>query len=172
MQVVLCLGSNLGNKFHNIRSAINLLAQKISNIIVSPLYKTKAMLLEGSPKNWDLDFLNLAIKGQYTGDLSDLLAYIKQCEAKIGRINRGQWSPREIDIDIVITDQDIIISSDQLTVPHKALLERSFFLIPINDIAPTIRYFVTGKFFQKTIQEICNELFLQSDSTNKLERYL
>ena len=95
-----------------------------------------ALIPENSPKNWNKEFFNIACSGQV--DLSKfppikILQIIKNIEAKIGRVDRGKWSPREIDIDIAIIE-NIFLESEKLSIPHKQLINRDFFIRPIMEI--------------------------------------
>ena len=46
-----------------------------------------------------------------------------------------RWGPRTLDVDILLFEEQII-DEDDLIIPHPRMLERSFVLIPLNDIAP------------------------------------
>jgi 2-amino-4-hydroxy-6-hydroxymethyldihydropteridine diphosphokinase/dihydropteroate synthase len=95
-----------------------------------------ALIPENSPKNWNKEFFNIAFSGQV--DLSKfhpikILQIIKNIEAKIGRVDRGKWSPREIDIDIAFIE-NIFFENENLSIPHKQLVNREFFIKPIMEI--------------------------------------
>jgi 7,8-dihydro-6-hydroxymethylpterin-pyrophosphokinase len=64
-EVVLGLGSNLGDRSSYLESAIFQLEKKgaISNITLSSVHQTKAALLKNSPREWDIDYLNMAVRG-------------------------------------------------------------------------------------------------------------
>jgi 2-amino-4-hydroxy-6-hydroxymethyldihydropteridine diphosphokinase len=47
------------------------------------------------------------------------------------------WHEREIDIDILLFG-DIIIETDQISIPHPRMHERAFVLNPLSEIAPGI----------------------------------
>ncbi|KJV69118.1 2-amino-4-hydroxy-6-hydroxymethyldihydropteridine diphosphokinase [Candidatus Neoehrlichia procyonis] len=131
--VVLSLGSNLGYRLSNIQLAIRMLP--IVNKVCSCVYESEALLPHGAPISWNIPFLNMAVAG-YT-DLSPfaLLCHIKKIENFLGRRNKEFWSPRTIDIDIILWN-NVIINDETLQIPHQHMRYRDFVLIPICDICP------------------------------------
>jgi 2-amino-4-hydroxy-6-hydroxymethyldihydropteridine diphosphokinase len=87
--------------------------------------------------------LNLAARGTTTLDPHGLLRRIKKVESEMGRTATVRYGPRPIDIDILFFD-DLVISSEALTVPHPLLAERGFVLVPLAEIAPEVRHPVVG----------------------------
>ena len=59
-----------------------------------------------------------------------MLAQVKAIEARMGREKIIEKGPRNIDLDILLHD-DIVFESDNLSVPHKSMLEREFVLRPL-----------------------------------------
>jgi 2-amino-4-hydroxy-6-hydroxymethyldihydropteridine diphosphokinase len=53
-----------------------------------------------------------------------------------------------MDIDILLYD-DIILHTDQLTIPHPLMCERKFVLEPLVEIAPELIHPITGKTFKE-----------------------
>lgn len=162
-KIVFGLGSNLGNRELQLALAIDLLALKLDlkNIKKSKILENKALLKKDAPKEWDLDFLNVAISANI--DLTrfspeKILEIIKNIEKEIGRKNPTNpsiiWAPREIDIDILAIDDLIIDLGDKLKIPHQALLERDFFLKIFSEIEPDWQYPIKGKYFGKIISEL------------------
>ncbi len=134
-QVVLGLGSNMGQKLHYLRQAVMLIAQELGEIKkFSPIYQTKALLPNNAPSNWDIDYYNVAVLVSTTLSPERLLDSIKRIEIQLGRDpNHAFWSPREIDIDILCYD-DLVYQSERLQIPHRYLLERNFALQPLLDV--------------------------------------
>ncbi len=142
--IILGLGSNIGNKEDNIAKALDQLKAFVTNIKFSKPYHSKALLPENAPKEWDIDFINIAVSGNTKLNPFELLKNIKAIEKNLDRIDRGFWSPREIDIDILAID-DLIIESSILTIPHKYLTERDFVLFPLSEIEPNWQHPVIKK---------------------------
>ena len=124
--IYLALGSNLGNRFENLRRAVTELKQVFRCEKISHVIETEALLLPGSPESWNIPYLNMMVAGDTDLSPNELLRFIKRTEEKLGRdMQAGRWAPRIIDIDIVMYhDQQMI--TDQLTLPHIQLENRDF----------------------------------------------
>lgn len=134
--IVLGLGSNIGERLDYINTAIEILSQEVlERISVSSIYESKALLKANSPKTWDKDFLNISILGKTYLSPQEVLSKIKEIEKKMGRSDSEQWSPRKIDIDILIYGKEVI-KDDNLTIPHKELYNRDFVIYSLVDIIP------------------------------------
>lgn len=139
--VILGLGCNIGDRLANLRMALQHLSMNSSLKIqrVSPVYESDALLLPDSPEEWNLPYLNIAIKITTTLSPEQLLEVIKDIEVTMGRIFEFRWSPRIIDIDILAWGSESY-QSENLTIPHRSLLERPFALWPLTDLEPNWRY--------------------------------
>lgn len=126
------LGSNLGDKAANLRSAVQLLAEDACCTVVrmSSLYSTRPVGVEDQP-----DFLNAVVEIRTSLEPHKLLAKCQEVERKIGRKRTMRWGPRVIDLDILIYEE-VALGSDDLTIPHPRLHERAFALAPLAEIAP------------------------------------
>ncbi|MCX7944982.1 MAG: 2-amino-4-hydroxy-6-hydroxymethyldihydropteridine diphosphokinase [Deltaproteobacteria bacterium] len=152
-QLFLSLGSNLGNRYENIRKAAYLLNS--NNICISTsssLYETKPYGIVHQP-----NFLNVVFKCISDLEPTNLLRTIKNIEMSIGRSKNIRWGPRIIDIDILLYD-NLIVKTDELTIPHSELKKRDFFLVPLLEIDSNIIDPETGlplkKFIPKTSKNI------------------
>lgn len=138
-RVAFILGSNLGDRKSNLNKAIKSLENifELKQTKVSDFLENKALLKPNSPKEWDKDFLNIAISGDI--DLEKyppqkILKTIHKIEKALDRKRDGSsWAPRTIDIDIAFIE-DIIYDQNGLTIPHKELKNRDFFIIPLKEI--------------------------------------
>jgi len=130
-KIIFGIGSNIENREQNINNAVSKLIDnlELKNYKKSKFYANKAMLPKNSPSSWDLEFLNIAFSGLI--DINkfeplNILKIIKKIETEIGRIESARWSPRVIDIDIILID-NLYFKNDELTIPHIGLFERDFF---------------------------------------------
>ena len=124
--VVLLLGSNLGNPENNILLALSELENRVGKIIKKTKI-SKTLPVEFDSKNI---FCNTAIDVQTIYSPIKLLDEIKKIESEMGRIHDskffGEYRDRIIDIDIV-SYEGLIFSCDRLEIPHhKHLYDRDF----------------------------------------------
>ncbi|WP_150467376.1 dihydropteroate synthase [Francisella sp. SYW-9] len=137
MQYIIGIGTNIGFTLENIHLAIQALDshEEIKVIRKASLYSSKALLKEGAPKDWDINFINTAVKISSSLDPNELLIVLKNIEKNIGRDqNAPVWSPRIIDLDILAAE-DLILEADNLSIPHKELLNRNFALAPLLELS-------------------------------------
>jgi 2-amino-4-hydroxy-6-hydroxymethyldihydropteridine diphosphokinase len=131
MQYYLSIGSNLGNRLAFLQFSINELTKHATIENVSKIYETQAIGFET-----DKMFLNACL--QITSSLPplDLLAKIHEIESSAGRVrlNDGNYHSRPLDIDIIYCD-DLIFSSEKLTIPHPKYTERKFVLLPLYELS-------------------------------------
>ena len=136
--VVLLLGSNLGNAENNILLAISELEKRAGKII------KKTKISKTLPVEYDSDnvFCNIAVSMQTAHSPIKLLDEIKKIENEMGRIHDskffGEYRDRIIDIDIV-TYEGLVFSSDRLEIPHhKHLYDRDFSRKLLDELASEI----------------------------------
>ena len=139
MAIYLGLGSNQGDRRQNLRTALARIADcGITIERVSPVVESPAMLPPAAPGDWNSPFLNLVAQCRTTLDPEALLGRIKQIEQSLGRNDTRRWSPRPIDIDILVFD-DAILARDDLSIPHPGIAERGFVLTPLAALAPRLQ---------------------------------
>ncbi|HMJ48610.1 MAG TPA: 2-amino-4-hydroxy-6-hydroxymethyldihydropteridine diphosphokinase, partial [Ferruginibacter sp.] len=90
------------------------------------------------------DFLNQVLIVSTRLPALETMKAILAIEEKIGRVRTVKNAPRIIDIDILFFDKDIINESI-LTVPHPALANRMFVLVPLNELSPAFIHPVLKK---------------------------
>ncbi|MBC8313477.1 MAG: 2-amino-4-hydroxy-6-hydroxymethyldihydropteridine diphosphokinase [Candidatus Cloacimonetes bacterium] len=149
--VFIGLGSNLGNRKKNLKSAINKIKNlhKISLISKSSIIETKPVGNVNQP-----DFLNCIIKIRTELNPGKLLSKLLQIEKKMGRIRKKKWEPRIIDLDILFFN-DEIINTKNLQIPHPEILKRKFILASMNEIASKFVYPKTNKKIEELFQKYC-----------------
>ena len=97
-------------------------------------------------------FLNMVIYVETLLNAESLLLACKKIEKNMGRVKNKKWGERNIDIDILYYNNDIINQKD-LQIPHKHLHERKFILKPLNDIDPNY----INPTIRKTNSKLLNE---------------
>lgn len=155
--IIIGLGSNLGQRQVYLDHAIEQLRASLHDIHLSPVYESPALLLPGSPEEWDVPFLNMALMGKTSLSPEELLLEAKRIEQEMGRETGKRWSPREIDIDLLAWGNDVI-RTPTLSIPHISLLERDFALLPLADLWPHWHYPVPGEHFGKTAAQLAVQL--------------
>lgn len=152
-RIYLSLGSNLNDRLVNIDNAILLLSEKITIGRISSVYETDPQEMVS-----DNRFFNMVISGKTSLSPKDLLTFICGIEKKMGRVRTdlSKYSDRIIDIDILFFN-DIVVSDDDLTIPHKRLHKRLFVLTPMVEIAPSFIHPVFGKKIDKLFRSVGSE---------------
>ncbi|WP_297802395.1 2-amino-4-hydroxy-6-hydroxymethyldihydropteridine diphosphokinase [uncultured Polaribacter sp.] len=128
----LSLGTNQGNKLENLQNAINLIDDRIGGIQnISSVYKTPSWGFKGE------DFFNICIEVSTQHQPETLMNSLLKIENDLGRLrsNEDGYQNRNIDIDILLVNDEIIFSKT-LIVPHSKMLQRKFVMIPLAEIAP------------------------------------
>ncbi|WP_299012687.1 2-amino-4-hydroxy-6-hydroxymethyldihydropteridine diphosphokinase [uncultured Polaribacter sp.] len=130
----LSLGTNEGNKAENLQNAIHAIADKVGDVQkISSIYKTASWGFNGN------DFYNICIKLSTNLSPEMVLESVLNIETTLGRERTGakEYQNRNIDIDILLFNNEIILSKD-LIVPHPKMLDRKFVLVPLAEIAPSV----------------------------------
>ncbi|MDQ3440329.1 MAG: 2-amino-4-hydroxy-6-hydroxymethyldihydropteridine diphosphokinase [Planctomycetota bacterium] len=133
----IAVGANLGDRSATIRAALDALDRTsgVRVVRVSRLMENPAVGgPEGAPP-----FLNGAAELSTTLAPHALLATLLDVERSLGRERRQKWAPRTIDLDLLLYG-DLIVQSDDLTIPHPLMHERDFVLIPLAEIAAGVMH--------------------------------
>jgi 2-amino-4-hydroxy-6-hydroxymethyldihydropteridine diphosphokinase len=129
------LGSNLGDRAAHLQFAVRGLAARAGAVVaVSPVYETEPV--GGPPQP---DYLNAVVALDTELDARSLLGVAKALEREAGRDfdDAPRWSPRPLDIDILLVG-DVRLSEPDLIVPHPRIHQRAFVLAPLADVAPEL----------------------------------
>jgi len=138
MQVYLGLGSNLGDRRDHLSRAIDALeSQGVGIGRVSPVVESPALLPDSAPSDWNRPFLNLVLECTVECTPEQLRLWIDDIQSAFGRVNTSHWSPRPIDIDILLWGRERVVT-ERLTIPHRDLTRRSFVLAPLTALAPRL----------------------------------
>lgn len=139
--VYLSIGSNLGDRRRFLTDGIEYLRSNkyIRVLSVSEIIETKPY------GNTDQDdFLNGALKLETLLPPEEMLGVVHDAENAAGRVRNEHWGPRTLDMDILLYD-DLIINTEDLTIPHADMLNRDFVLKPLCEIAPYAYHPVANK---------------------------
>jgi 2-amino-4-hydroxy-6-hydroxymethyldihydropteridine diphosphokinase len=133
--VYLGLGSNLGERAQHLVQAGAILHQHpaITVLAVSSLYQTAPVGF--TDQAW---FLNAVARVQTSLTPAALLSVTQATERRLGRTPAPRWGPRVIDIDILLYDA-VQLHRPFLTIPHAAMYDRAFVLVPLHELAPDLQ---------------------------------
>lgn len=131
----IALGANLGDRVKALREAARRIAALPGTSLVA-----RSAIYETPPwgKTDQAAFANAVIAIRTGIEPEALLEECLAIEAAMGRVRRERWGPRLIDIDL-LTHGEISMKTDRLTLPHPAMAERAFVLVPLLEIAPEFR---------------------------------
>jgi len=127
--VAISLGSNLGDRLHHLRRAIDLLARRIRLVRLSSLFATAP--LDCDPG--DPEFLNLVVVGLTRTAPRRLLGQLLEIEDAMGRRRRRPHEPRAIDLDLILYGAQQA-RSRRLVLPHPRFAQREFVLAGLREI--------------------------------------
>jgi 2-amino-4-hydroxy-6-hydroxymethyldihydropteridine diphosphokinase len=133
--VYIGIGSNLGDRKGNTVEAMTRVSELPDTRIVraSSLYESEPL---GDAKTW---FVNSAIEVETGLTTDQLLKKLKAIEEAMGRkrVKGKRWGSRIIDLDILLTDGEVI-EKPSLKVPHPEMHKRRFVLMPLAELAPHV----------------------------------
>lgn len=150
--VYLGLGSNVGEREHNLQTAIDHLHSAELRITrLSSVYETEPQGLRN--QRW---FLNLVAEAETDLFPRQLLNRILKTERDLGRRRTVKNGPRTIDIDILFF-ANAIIRTAELTVPHPRFAERRFVLAPMAELAPDLRDPVSSRTMRDLLDQTAGQ---------------
>ena len=187
--VYVAVGSNMGDRFTNIMTALSHLegiddGKSVQIIKTSFLHETAPMYVTDQES-----FLNGMIKIKTSLSPHSLLHKLKEIEAKVGRLLDGpRYGPRPVDLDIIFytkenndvnnedekvsmkkgdddqqnmiwTSSGLVLNTDDLVIPHPRIQEREFVLLPMCDLDENKVHPV----LKKTIRDIMQDMTSNHD---------
>ena len=143
MYVYFGLGTNLGDKEHNLRLAVRKIEERVGKVVsLSAFYAT-------APWGFSSEhtFLNAAACVETLLPPLSVLHLTQEIEREIGRTHKsvgGVYSDRVIDIDLLLYD-DRVLDTPELKLPHPLMHERRFVMEPLSEIAPDLVHPILNK---------------------------
>ncbi|MCU7960785.1 MAG: 2-amino-4-hydroxy-6-hydroxymethyldihydropteridine diphosphokinase [gamma proteobacterium symbiont of Bathyaustriella thionipta] len=148
--VFIALGSNLQDPLAQMRRALAAIRKLPLRLLgQSSLYQTLAI----GPGE-QADYLNAVVQVATRLQPLALLTELQQIERQQGRQRTAQrWSARTLDLDILLFEERVC-DDPQLTLPHPRMHERAFVLIPLLEIADSIK--IPGQGAAKDLLATCH----------------
>ena len=149
-QVYLSLGSNIDRDKH-ILAAIAELKTKFGQLTLSSLYECQAVGFDGA------SFYNLVAAVDTEMSLEQVASFLRDLEFRYGRPeNAVKFSPRTLDIDILLYDDLVLEQPVQL--PRAEITSRAFVLLPLAELAPELEHPVLKKSYRVLWQDFSQRL--------------
>lgn len=161
---LIALGSNANSNWGDAAATVQKAMMLLNALVLKPIshsafYQTSAFPADSGP-----DFVNAAAAFFTTMPGPDLLQALHEIEAEAGRTRDVRWGPRTLDLDLIAvgdvvapdriiqarwrdlpTDRQMHDAPTELILPHPRMQDRSFVLVPLNDVAPDWIHPVLGQ---------------------------
>jgi 2-amino-4-hydroxy-6-hydroxymethyldihydropteridine diphosphokinase len=130
-QVVIALGTNLGDKELNLNNAISQINSKVGEVSnISSIFKNSAVGFES-----ENEFYNSCLICETKLSPEQVLKELQEIEKILGRIKtKESYEDRVIDLDIIFYE-DLVMKSENLQIPHPNYQERNFVLFPLLELS-------------------------------------
>ena len=142
MVIFLGIGTNLGDREANLRTALQLLHERVGECIAcSSIYRS-------APQGFasENEFANVVVVCRTDHSPEEVLLITQQIEREMGRTEKsvnGVYHDRVIDIDLLQAGSgnresgiqtQVECKTDTLKLPHPRMHERDFVLIPLREV--------------------------------------
>lgn len=160
VRAFIALGSNLGDRAQHLTNALTAMGERCGVVgAVSQLYVTSPQHVADQP-----DFLNASCELHTSLSPSALLEALKVIEREAGRKATGEagtvrYGPRPLDLDILLYGDEALTCDSRdgpLTIPHALMLQRSFVLAPLCDVAARVRHPISGRTILTEYAALCD----------------
>lgn len=154
-QIIISLGSNLGDRQLHLQNAVNAIHSNVGTVIrCSSVFETPAWGFESA------SFYNAAILIHTHKKPQKVLQQLLKIEKSLGRIrsDKNGYQARVIDLDIVACNEDVV-NTENLQIPHVHMQDRRFVLLPFLDL----KWNWLHPIYKKSISELIEATSDKSD---------
>jgi 2-amino-4-hydroxy-6-hydroxymethyldihydropteridine diphosphokinase len=127
----LSLGTNMGDRRAHLEAAISVVVGS-DDYRLSSVYETEPV--GGVEQD---DFWNMVVEIMTDATPKELLLRARRAEAEAKRTRDVRWGPRTLDVDVLLVG-DETSNDPEILVPHPRLYERSFVMVPLHELAPSL----------------------------------
>ena len=148
----IALGSNIAPRMDYLLQAIEAIGdvKQMSVVKKSSIYETEPVGYENQE-----NFLNQVVEITTQYSPLELLEACQLIENKLGRERDIRWGPRTIDLDILLYNQESIVTN-QLIIPHPRMDSRAFVLVPLAELNPELIIPTTNNAVREHLSLISN----------------
>ncbi len=149
MRAYIGIGSNLENRLEHFQKAVSLLSgiAGLEILATSSIYETSPVLCEGG------FFYNAVLEVESSSNPIELMNHLLSVEKKMGRQREKNQQARVIDLDLLISENQIF-KETILILPHPRMHERRFVLEPICELNPKLVHPILKKTFGELLIDL------------------
>ncbi len=148
-EIYISLGSNVEREYH-IKCGLEALASAFnlpfSALKLSSLFESEAVGFNGKP------FYNMVAGLSCSHSVEQVAIILRDIEFSYGRsINAKKFSPRTLDLDLLLFDD--LISETPAQLPRDEIDKNAFVLWPLSEVAPDLIHPLLNKSYQDLWQD-------------------
>ena len=153
-QILIGIGANLIPKgFSTIQDGLNAAMDMLSEYDIEVIYCSSWYETTPVPKSDQPNYRNAVFSASCDADPHQLLSYLHDLEARIGRVRKEKNASRVLDLDI-LDFNSMHIETKNLIIPHPRMHQRAFVLFPLNEIRNDYIHPVTKKPISTLIRQL------------------
>lgn len=144
MKALIGIGTNIGDRYENIKNAI-----KAISLVPGVTVLRESSIYETEPWGYTEQngFYNNVIEVESEKTPQALLGVCLGIEAGMGRVRQFTYGPRIIDLDLLFYENEIS-DTRELVLPHPLAGERDFVLVPLKELFDTMNIYGFDYAFQ------------------------
>lgn len=148
---LIALGANLGDRGGTLDWAVGRLGEEPGVEVVRRSRWIGTAPVGGPPGQGE--FLNGAVLVQTSLSAQAVAEVLHRLERERGRERTERWGPRPLDLDLLLYD-DLVLETEDLTVPHPRMAWRRFVLEPAAEVAPAMLHPTTGWTVRRLLEHL------------------
>jgi len=131
-QIYISLGTNIERE-HYLKQGLTALVEVFGELTLSSLYESEPVGFVGNA------FYNLVIGVTTNFSVAAVAKILREIEFANGRsINAKKFSPRTLDLDLLLYDD--LILAEPAQIPRDEITKNAFVLWPLAEIAPQLKH--------------------------------